>query len=114
MKPELARSTPISEVMITTFIFERCSVLIGKMKLQCYSSRSIYPILSHILSIEPVVLTKDLSYIEESIHILVLMNQVLHIRTIPLVKVLWRNHSLEEATWEDEESMKRDYPYLFD
>ena len=30
-----------------------------------------------------------------------------------MVKVLWRNHSQEEATWETEESMRRDYPYLF-
>ena len=71
MKPELAISIPISEVMITTSIFERCSVRIGKRKLQCYSSRSMYPILSHVLSVEPVDLREDLSYVEEAIRILV-------------------------------------------
>ena len=40
--------------------------------------------------------------------------QVLRNKTIPLVKVLWRSHSVEEATWEHEEMMKRHYPHLFD
>ena len=35
-------------------------------------------------------------------------------REIPMVKVVWRNHGIEEATWEIEEKMKRDYPYLFE
>ncbi|XP_004309968.1 PREDICTED: uncharacterized protein LOC101297028 [Fragaria vesca subsp. vesca] len=35
-------------------------------------------------------------------------------KTIPLVKVLWRSHQVEEATWEPEEQMWHQYPYLFD
>ena len=27
-------------------------------------------------------------------------------KRIPLVKVLWRNHKTEEATWESEEDMR--------
>ena len=30
-----------------------------------------------------------------------------------MVKVLWRNHSKEEATWETLEKMKEAYPRLF-
>ena len=71
MKPELAISIPISEVMITTSIFERCSVHICEIDLQCYSSRSMYPILSNVLSVESVDLREDLSYVEESIRTLV-------------------------------------------
>ena len=26
----------------------------------------------------------------------------------------WKNHAIEEATWETEEKMNRDYPQLFD
>ncbi|XP_052489860.1 uncharacterized protein LOC128042534 [Gossypium raimondii] len=33
--------------------------------------------------------------------------KVLRKKSIPLVKVLWRNHSSEEATWEPEEAMRR-------
>ena len=34
-------------------------------------------------------------------------------KQIPLVKVLWRNHKTEEATWESEEVMRQQYPQLF-
>ena len=39
--------------------------------------------------------------------------QVLCTRNISLVKVLWRNHAVQEVTWEKEEDMKKKYPYLF-
>ena len=55
---------------------------------------------SHILSMESVDLKEDLSYVEEPVRILDRKNQVLHTKTIPLVKVLWRSHSVEEATWD--------------
>ena len=34
-------------------------------------------------------------------------------KQIPLVKVLWRNHKIEEATWESVEVMWQQYPQLF-
>ncbi|XP_071939157.1 uncharacterized protein [Coffea arabica] len=34
-------------------------------------------------------------------------------KKIPLVKVLWKNHGMEEATWELEEEMQKKYPDLF-
>ena len=34
-------------------------------------------------------------------------------KTIPLVKVLWRSHTVDEATWAHEEQMKRHYPHIF-
>ena len=34
-------------------------------------------------------------------------------KQIPLVKVLWRNHKTEEATWETEEVMRQQYSQLF-
>ena len=39
--------------------------------------------------------------------------QVLCNKTILLVKVLWRSHTVEEATWEPEAQMRRQYPQLF-
>jgi len=35
-------------------------------------------------------------------------------KQIPLVKVLWSNHTSQEATWETEEKMKAKYPYLLE
>ena len=57
---------------------------------------------------------ENLTYEEEPVQILDRQEQVLLNKTIPLVKVLWRSHTVEEATWEHEEQMKRHYPHLFD
>jgi hypothetical protein len=37
-------------------------------------------------------------------------DQVLKNKSISLVKVLWNNHLVEEASWELEESMRNKYP----
>ena len=39
--------------------------------------------------------------------------QVLRNKVIPLVKVLWKNHEGEAATWEPETQMRHQYPQLF-
>ena len=33
-------------------------------------------------------------------------------KKIPLVKVQWRNHKTEEATWESEGTMQQQYPVI--
>ena len=40
--------------------------------------------------------------------------QVLRNKTIPLVKVVWRHHGTEGATWESEIIMRCQHPYLFE
>jgi hypothetical protein len=55
-----------------------------------------------------------MTYEETSTRILDRREQVLRNKTISLVKVLWSNHSVEEASWELEESMWEKYPYLFE
>ncbi|KAA0035225.1 DNA/RNA polymerases superfamily protein [Cucumis melo var. makuwa] len=67
----------------------------------------------HILEAQPVHLKENLSYEEEPIQILDKKEQVLRNKVIPLVKVLWRNHNTEEATWETEQAVKVQYPHLF-
>ena len=68
---------------------------------------------SHILKQQPIELREDLSYAEEPVGILAREEKVLRNKVIPLVKVLWSNHSKEEATWEREEDMRVQYPHLF-
>ena len=68
---------------------------------------------THVLKNEEVEIDDNLSYVEERVRIIGHKTKQLRNREIPLVKVLWRNHSQEEATWETEENMKREYPYLF-
>ena len=69
---------------------------------------------SRVLTEQPVEIQENLTYEEEPVQILNRREQVLHNKTIPLVKVLWRSHTVEEATWEREEQMKRHYSHLFD
>ena len=68
---------------------------------------------SDILTDLPTQIEKKLTYEERSVEILDRNDQVLRTKTIPLVKVFWRNHSYEEATWEREEDMQTQYPHLF-
>ncbi|KAL4348382.1 hypothetical protein GQ457_17G011120 [Hibiscus cannabinus] len=69
---------------------------------------------SHVLEPEEVELNPDLSYEEEPVMIFDHEVKRLRNKNVSLVKVLWRNHNVEEATWEPEETMKEQYPYLFD
>lgn len=55
---------------------------------------------SHILDYQPIRISKDMSYKEQSMEILDKKEQALRKRVIPLAKVYWANHSVEEATWE--------------
>ena len=67
----------------------------------------------HVVSSETIALRLDLTYEEEPVEILAREVKELRNRRIPLVKVLWRNHKTEEATWESEEVMRHQYPQLF-
>ena len=54
-----------------------------------------------------------MSYEEVPVEILDRKEQVLRNRTISWVKVLWKNHSAKEASWEREDDMLSRYPSLF-
>jgi hypothetical protein len=68
----------------------------------------------HVISYPSVSVQPDLSYEEEPEAILDRYDRVLRNKVTPFVKVLWKNHSEREATWETEESMRSAYPYLFE
>ena len=55
---------------------------------------------SHVVSTETIELDPDLTYEEEPVDILAREVRELQNKKILLVKVLWRNHKTEEATWE--------------
>ena len=75
--------------------------------------RKYIPDPSHVLTEQPVEIQENLTYEEEPVQIVDHREQVLRNKTIPLVKVLWRSHTVEEATWEPEAQMRRQYPQLF-
>ena len=47
------------------------------------------------------------------VQIVDVMNKVLRHAVVKLVKVLWRNHSIREVTWELEKEMREKHPQLF-
>ena len=55
----------------------------------------------------------DFTYDEEPKTILALEVKQLRNKQVPLVKVLWQYHGMEETTWEPESTMRAQYPQLF-
>lgn len=78
-------------------------------KLRRYQSNS-----SHIVLVEEIEERPDLTFLEEPVHILDRDVKVLRRKTVPLAKVLWRNHDIEEATWEHEDLIQQQYSHLIE
>ncbi|KAA0050009.1 pol protein [Cucumis melo var. makuwa] len=76
--------------------------------------RKYVPDPSHVVNYEPLEIDENLSYTEQPVEVLAREVKMLRNREIPLVKVLWRNHQVEEATWEREDDMRSRYPELFE
>ena len=64
----------------------------------------------HVIDYEPPQLNKDLSYEEKPVKILAKEVKTLRNRNIAFVKILWRNHHSEEATWERENKIRENTP----
>ncbi|KAL0544372.1 hypothetical protein IC582_019486 [Cucumis melo] len=76
--------------------------------------RKYVPDPSHVVDYEPLEIDENLSYTEQPVEVLAREVKTLRNKEIPLVKVLWRNHRVEEATWEREDDMRSRYPELFE
>ncbi|KAA0053211.1 pol protein [Cucumis melo var. makuwa] len=70
--------------------------------------------LTHVVDFGPLQISEDLSFAEQPIEILAKEVKKLRNREISLVKVLWQNYRVEEATWEREEDMRAQYPEVFE
>jgi hypothetical protein len=57
------------------------------------------------IEIEP-----DLSYIKQPIRILDTKERLTRRRTVKMYKILWDHHTEEEATWETEAYLQRNFP----
>uniref|UniRef100_A0A1S4D9B4 Tf2-1-like SH3-like domain-containing protein n=1 Tax=Nicotiana tabacum TaxID=4097 RepID=A0A1S4D9B4_TOBAC len=66
-----------------------------------------------VLEAPAVPLDEKLSYEEEPVAIIDSQVRKLRSKEIEFVKVLWLNHTVEEATWEIEDAMRVKYPHLF-
>jgi hypothetical protein len=63
---------------------------------------------------EPLGIQEELTYVEEPLKIVDKKEQMLCTKTIPIVKVLWWNHGVQEASCEVEQDMQSCYPHLFE
>ncbi|XP_027169505.1 uncharacterized protein LOC113769237 [Coffea eugenioides] len=75
--------------------------------------KKYYPDPTHIVQPEEIEIDETLTYEEIPVRVLDRKVKELRNKQIPLVKILWKNHGVEEATWEMEEKMRTKYPELF-
>ena len=68
---------------------------------------------SHILPVQDIQVREDFTFDEEPKTILHREIRRLRNKQVPLVKVLWQHHGMEEATWEPESAMRVQCPQLF-
>ena len=70
--------------------------------------------LSNVIELDDVQVRENLTY--ETLPVRIEDHRIKQLRgkEIPLVKVIWRGVSGEDATWELENQMRVDYPTLFD
>ena len=61
-----------------------------------------------------IVVDADGTFEEEPVRIMDSRDQVLRSKTVRLVKVLWQHRGMEEITWEREDTMCANYPFLFE
>ena len=69
--------------------------------------------LSHVVELELNPNSKDFSYEKVLIQIIDVIDKVLCHAIVKSIKVLWSNHSIEEANWELEEEMRDRQSHLF-
>src|SRR3954462_13115538 len=79
---------------------------------KCHAEMADIP-LRDTVPLEAIQLDSDLTYEEKPIKILETATRVTRSKIIKFCKVLWSNHSEEEATWEREEDLRRDHAHLF-
>ena len=62
---------------------------------------------------EELDLQEDLTYREKPVRILDEAERKTRNQSIKFLKIQWSNHSEDEATWERESSLRKDYPEFF-
>ena len=68
---------------------------------------------AHVVDWEEITVDTNETFEEEPVRIMDSRDQVLRRKTVRLVKVLWQQRGVEEATWEREDTMRATYPFFF-
>ena len=69
---------------------------------------------THIVNWGELVVDAEGTFEEGLVRIMDSREQVLRGKTVRLVKVLWQHQGVEEPTWEREDTVRTNYPFLFD
>ena len=76
--------------------------------------RKYTPDPTHIVDWGELVVDADGTFEEGPVRVMDSREQVLSSKTVRLVKVLWQHREVEEVTWESEDTVWANYPFLFD
>ena len=68
---------------------------------------------THVLLVQEVDVRADLSYSTYPVAVVDRQTKVLRNKKVNLVKIQWHGQGSEECTWEMEQTMKEEYPQLF-
>ena len=79
---------------------------------KCHAEMADIP-LRDTVPLEAIQLDGDLTYEEKPIKILEYASRLIRSKVIKFCKVQWSHHTEDEATWEREEDLRKDYPHLF-
>ena len=71
------------------------------------------PDLTHVVDWGELIVDTDGTFEEGPMRIMDSWDQILLRKTVRLVKVLWQHQGLEETTWERQDMMRANYPFLF-
>ena len=68
---------------------------------------------SYVIDHLDLILEDDASFEVRPVRIVDRSEKLLTGRSIPLVRILWSQHGIQEETWELETEMRSKYPELF-
>jgi hypothetical protein len=66
------------------------------------------------VSVETIDLQPDLRYQEVPVKILDTVVKRTRISEVRVCRVQWSRHGVEEATWEREDALRKEFPHLFE
>ena len=69
---------------------------------------------THVVDWSKLVADADGTFEEGLVRIMDNQDQVLRGKIVRLVKVFWHHRGVEEETWEREDIVRANYPFLFD
>ena len=76
--------------------------------------RKYTPDSTHLVHWGELIVDADGTFDEGPVRIMDSRDQVLRGKTMRLVKVLWQHQGVEEETWEREDTIRTNYPFLFE